>query len=110
MRAAQFGLTLFTYEVVQRLIYVDFGGSRFFLIILVEWVFYAFQTKRITDGDNHRGCQFEAIKVGFQSTLVATFSLRVNDHIGGYAVAAPIFAGIESKFGLRFPKFRESVI
>ena len=30
MRAAQFGLTLFTYEVVQRLIYVDFGGSRFF--------------------------------------------------------------------------------
>ena len=29
MRAAQFGLTLFTYEVVQRLIYVDFGGSRF---------------------------------------------------------------------------------
>ena len=36
--------------------------------------------------------------------------LRVNDHIGGYAVAAPIFAGIESKFGLRFPKFRESVI
>ena len=36
--------------------------------------------------------------------------LRINDHIGGYAVAAPIFAGIESKFGLRFPKFRESVI
>ena len=28
MRAAQFGLTLFTYEVVQRIIYVDFGGSR----------------------------------------------------------------------------------
>ena len=33
MRAAQFGLTLFTYEVVQRLLYVDFGGSRFFLLL-----------------------------------------------------------------------------
>ena len=35
MRAAQFGLTLFTYEVVQRLIYVDFGGSRFLVIIVI---------------------------------------------------------------------------
>ena len=57
MRAAQFGLTLFTYEVVQRLIFVDFGGSRLFLIISV---FHTLQAKRITDGDNRRGCQFEA--------------------------------------------------
>ena len=64
MRAAQFGLTLFTYEVVQRLIYVDFGGSRLFLIISVERVFHTLQAKRITDGDNRRGCQFEAFKVG----------------------------------------------
>lgn len=28
------------------------------------------------------------------------------DHIGGYALALPIIAGIESKFGLVFPKFR----
>ena len=28
------------------------------------------------------------------------------DHIGGYQVARPIFAGIESKFGLFLPKFR----
>ena len=28
------------------------------------------------------------------------------DHIGGYALALPILAGIESKFGLVFPKFR----
>ena len=27
------------------------------------------------------------------------------DHVGGYQVAGPIFAGIESKFGLVFPKF-----
>jgi solute carrier family 25 aspartate/glutamate transporter 12/13 len=28
------------------------------------------------------------------------------DHIGGYQVALPIFAGIESKFGLYLPKFQ----
>jgi solute carrier family 25 aspartate/glutamate transporter 12/13 len=28
------------------------------------------------------------------------------DHIGGYQVALPIFAGIESKFGLCLPKFQ----
>ena len=28
------------------------------------------------------------------------------DHIGGYQVALPIFAGMESKFGLLLPKFR----
>ena len=65
MRAAQFGLTLFTYEVVQRLIYVDFGGSRFLsLLLIVERVFYAFQAKWIRDGDNDRGGQFAAFKVG----------------------------------------------
>jgi len=28
------------------------------------------------------------------------------DHVGGYQLALPIFAGIESKFGLLLPKFR----
>ena len=28
------------------------------------------------------------------------------DHIGGFQVAMPIFSGIESKFGLVFPKFQ----
>jgi solute carrier family 25 aspartate/glutamate transporter 12/13 len=27
------------------------------------------------------------------------------DHVGGYEVARPIFAGIESKFGLLLPRF-----
>jgi solute carrier family 25 aspartate/glutamate transporter 12/13 len=27
------------------------------------------------------------------------------DHIGGFEVALPILSGIESKFGLMFPKF-----
>lgn len=30
------------------------------------------------------------------------------DHIGGYRVALPIIEGIESKFGLSFPRFRVS--
>lgn len=30
---------------------------------------------------------------------------RNPDHVGGYSVALPMFSGIESKFGLRFPKF-----
>lgn len=30
---------------------------------------------------------------------------RNPDHVGGYSVAIPIFSGIESKFGLCFPKF-----
>ncbi len=32
------------------------------------------------------------------------------DHVGGYAVAMPIFAGIESKFGLVLPRFQTGVV
>jgi len=32
------------------------------------------------------------------------------DHVGGYQVAMPIFAGIESKFGLVLPKFETGVV
>jgi solute carrier family 25 aspartate/glutamate transporter 12/13 len=31
------------------------------------------------------------------------------DHVGGYQVARPIFAGIESKFGLLLPRYSHSV-
>ena len=74
------------------------------------------QAQWLTDGDNHRSCKLTAFKVGsthFNNCgrdFVTAVFLRANDHIGGYAVAAPIFAGIESKFGLRFPKFRENMI
>lgn len=30
------------------------------------------------------------------------------DHIGGYRVALPIIEGIETKFGLSFPRFKVS--
>ena len=32
------------------------------------------------------------------------------DHVGGYQIAAPIFSGIESKFGLYLPKFQHKVL
>ena len=41
------------------------------------------------------------------STGSANLAKSTNeDHIGGYAIARPIFAGMESKFGLAFPKFQ----
>uniref|UniRef100_A0ABD2WES0 EF-hand domain-containing protein n=1 Tax=Trichogramma kaykai TaxID=54128 RepID=A0ABD2WES0_9HYME len=76
----QFGVTLFTYELLQRLFFVDFGGSR------------------PAGSDN---------KV--PATGVADDMRSTNpDHIGGYQVALPIFTGIESKFGLYLPRFQAS--
>ncbi|GLH10269.1 Calcium-binding mitochondrial carrier protein Aralar1 [Gryllus bimaculatus] len=75
----QFGVTLLTYEVLQRLFYVDFGGSR------------------------PAGSEQHLPATGVADEMKSTNP----DHIGGYQVARPIFAGIESKFGLCLPKFRE---
>ncbi|KAL1505732.1 hypothetical protein ABEB36_005228 [Hypothenemus hampei] len=71
----QFGVTLLTYEVLQRLLYVDFGGNR-------------------PSGSE--------LKV---PSLAGDKALSNVDHIGGYSVSLPIFSGIESKFGLCLPKF-----
>lgn len=32
------------------------------------------------------------------------------DHIGGFALALPIISGIETKFGLVFPKFKHEIV
>lgn len=75
----QFGVTLLTYEVLQRLFYVDFGGTR------------------------PTGSELTVPAVGLGAKKPTN-----PDHIGGYSVASPIFSGIESKFGLCFPKFSAS--
>ncbi|XP_031332203.1 calcium-binding mitochondrial carrier protein Aralar1 isoform X3 [Photinus pyralis] len=75
----QFGVTLLTYEVLQRLFYVDFGGTR------------------------PAGSELTIPAVGLAAKKPTN-----PDHIGGYSVAVPIFSGIESKFGLCFPKFSVS--
>lgn len=79
----QFGVTLVTYELLQRVFYVDFGGSR------------------PSGSDLSKGAK------GPQSE----FELRkVNaDHIGGYRAAIPMLNGIETKFGLSLPRFASTV-
>ncbi|XP_037821077.1 calcium-binding mitochondrial carrier protein Aralar1 isoform X2 [Lucilia sericata] len=72
----QFGVTLVTYELLQRLFYVDFGGS------------------------HPTGSEVNKPKA------IDTTNVRINaDHIGGYRAAVPLLNGIESKFGLFLPRF-----
>uniref|UniRef100_A0A7E5A194 Calcium-binding mitochondrial carrier protein Aralar1 n=1 Tax=Panagrellus redivivus TaxID=6233 RepID=A0A7E5A194_PANRE len=71
----QFAVTLLTYELLQRLFYVDFGGTR-------------------PSGS----------ETSVPSTLVDQTSDNA-DHVGGYKLAAATFSGIEHKFGLFLPKF-----
>ncbi|XP_017849308.1 calcium-binding mitochondrial carrier protein Aralar1 isoform X2 [Drosophila busckii] len=75
----QFGVTLVTYELLQRLFYVDFGGSQ------------------------PKGSQAGKTSMPLGSTL--SHAAPNPDHIGGYNAAVPLLAGIESKFGLYLPRF-----
>ena len=72
--APQFGVTLVLYELLQRVFYIDFGGSK--------------PTGQMSE-----------------ATGKQTQKSDNPDHIGGYQIARPIFLGVESKFGLLFPKF-----
>ncbi|CAH0777344.1 unnamed protein product [Bemisia tabaci] len=76
----QFGVTLWTYEILQRLFYVDFGGTR------------------------PSGSEYDVPAHGVAEELRSTNP----DHIGGYQVAVPIIKGIETKFGLCLPKFKSA--
>ena len=71
----QFAVTLLTYEILQRVFYVDFGGSR-------------------PSGS----------EAPVATTLLDQSSANT-DHGGGYKLAAATFSGIEHKFGLFLPKF-----
>ncbi|XP_041700275.1 calcium-binding mitochondrial carrier protein Aralar1 isoform X3 [Coregonus clupeaformis] len=74
----QFGVTLVTYELLQRWFYVDFGG--------------------------HRPTGSEPTPKSRISDLPPVSA----DHLGGYRLAAATFAGVENKFGLHLPKFKSS--
>nr|XP_046218882.1 calcium-binding mitochondrial carrier protein Aralar1-like isoform X5 [Oncorhynchus gorbuscha] len=74
----QFGVTLVTYELLQRWFYIDFGG--------------------------HRPTGSEPTPKSRISDLPPISA----DHIGGYRLAAATFAGVENKFGLHLPKFKSS--
>ncbi|VVC40166.1 Hypothetical protein CINCED_3A016587 [Cinara cedri] len=74
----QFGVTLLSYEILQRLFYVDFGGSR------------------------PSGSEKLVSVHGAGDGITPSNP----DHIGGYHAVLPILEGIESKFGLVFPKVK----
>ena len=114
----QFGVTLVTYELLQRFFDVDFGGryvvrfvdARVFVLpdasdieqILTysfRHVMYWFCFPKY-DGSRPTGSHSTA-----PASPIAVQKIPA-DHIGGYQLALPIFAGMESKFGLFLPKFR----
>lgn len=74
-------MTLVTYELMQRMFYVDFGGSR------------------PSGSDVTKG-----------KSLMDDVNKNVNvDHIGGYRAAIPLLNGIETKFGLSLPRFSSTI-
>merc|ERR1711978_539205 len=77
----QFGVTLVTYELLQRTFFIDFGGTR--------------PTGSVAE-----------VPAG-----QAEWSKSTNpDHVGGFQIAMPIFSGIETKFGLVLPKFSHTTV
>ncbi|NXF33188.1 CMC1 protein, partial [Nyctibius bracteatus] len=75
----QFGVTLVTYELLQRWFYVDFGGLK-------------------PSGSEPT-----------PKTRISDLPPVNPEHIGGYRLATATFAGIENKFGLYLPKFRSVI-
>lgn len=76
----QFAVTLLTYELLQRMFYIDFGGTR-------------------PSGS----------EVSTHATVMDHASENP-DHVGGYKLAAATFSGIEHKFGLFLPRFESTVV
>lgn len=81
----QFGVTLVTYELLQRMFYVDFGGFR------------------------PTGSE-QVVKASREEVKLQQQEINRPDHVGGYRAAVPMIKGIESKFGLCLPKFGVGVI
>ncbi|XP_017101159.2 calcium-binding mitochondrial carrier protein Aralar1 isoform X1 [Drosophila bipectinata] len=80
----QFGVTLVTYELLQRLFYVDFGGTQ------------------------PKGSEGHKVTTPLEKAAEKVSTEKV-DHIGGYRAAVPLLAGVESKFGLYLPRFGRGV-
>ncbi|KAG5262180.1 hypothetical protein AALO_G00293100 [Alosa alosa] len=74
----QFGVTLVTYELLQRWLYVDFGGKR------------------------------PVGSEPTPKSRISELPPVSSEHVGGYRLAAATFAGVENKFGLHLPKFKSS--
>jgi solute carrier family 25 aspartate/glutamate transporter 12/13 len=78
----QFGFTLLTYELLQRSLNMDFQGRKL-------------------EGSKHVDQQQYSPKT--RSSII----LSTNpDHVGGFRLAEATFEGIETRFGLAFPKYK----
>ncbi|CAF0902153.1 unnamed protein product [Rotaria sordida] len=80
----QFGFTLLTYELLQRALNIDFQGRKL-------------------EGSKH--VDREQYSPKMRSSII----LSANpDHVGGFHLAQATFEGIETRFGLAFPKYKSS--
>lgn len=77
----QFGVTLVTYELLQRTFYVDFGGNR------------------------PAGSELQTPS----APSLLSGKIESPDHVGGYRAALPMLNGIETKFGLSLPRFKSTI-
>ncbi|CAF1085127.1 unnamed protein product [Didymodactylos carnosus] len=81
----QFGFTLLTYELLQRFLNVDFHGRKL------------------------QGSHTEVGGKDQQHTISRNILSSTNpDHIGGFHLALATFEGIETRFGLAFPKYKST--
>ena len=76
----------------------------------LDWPIYLHRLSYVFD-TNHLICLHskpQGSKASSQggAPMVSVAKPSNPDHIGGYQLALPIFAGMESKFGLFLPKFR----
>lgn len=78
----QFGVTLISYEMLQRAFWIDFGGRK-------------------PEGSGSEINQIQEMKA-------INIESRNPEHIGGYKLANVTFGGLESKFGLSFPKVNKA--
>ncbi|EDV28209.1 uncharacterized protein TRIADDRAFT_21712, partial [Trichoplax adhaerens] len=78
----QFGVTLVTYELLQRYLYVDFGGT--------------------APSGSPMALAQQSLPASSQSHYISGNP----DHIGGMKLAVASFVGLETKFGLTLPKFK----
>ncbi|CAF4887208.1 unnamed protein product [Rotaria socialis] len=80
----QFAFTLLTYELLQRSLNIDFQGRKL-------------------EGSKHVDQEQYSPKIR-SSIILSTNS----DHVGGFHLAQATFEGIETRFGLAFPKYKSS--
>lgn len=92
----QFGVTLLTYELLQRFFYFDFGQG--YLVYIHVYSILSIYTL----SPNRPMKQPDTALPPIIPTLSS--SAFFPDHVGGYRIAHSAFSNVESRFGIVFPK------